>query len=129
MNQIKQLLLWMFLCVVALVLLVLVSTIAVIVGTPRLFWKRKVGEGLDDLILYFKKVAISIDQLGNVSGFKKLDFVFIRPSTGYPFGDEDETISYALGENHKLGTLRPMGKLLYNLINTIDPGHFENLTD
>lgn len=120
---------WIFLCFLALFLLVLVTAIALPIGLVKVFWGRKFSKGLDDLIIYFKKIAISLDQLGNVSGFKKLDFVFIRPSIGYPFGDEDETISFALGENHKLGTLRPIGRLLYNIINAIDPGHFENLTD
>ena len=45
----------------------------------------------------------------------------------YKFGKEGETISEALQRNYELETLTKRGKQLYNIINRIDPGHFEEL--
>lgn len=45
----------------------------------------------------------------------------------YKFGKEGETISEALQRNFELGTLTKKGKQLYNIINRIDPGHFNEL--
>lgn len=45
----------------------------------------------------------------------------------YKFGKEGETISEALQRNCELGTLTKKGQKLYNIINRIDPGHFNEL--
>ncbi len=118
----------MFIALLALVLLIIVTAIAFPIGVFKMFYQRKVRKGLDEFAAYFKRVAISIDQLGNVSGFSMLSFAFIKDA-GYPFGDEDETISYVLKVNKEEGTLQGLGKPLYWLIDTIDKGHFDNLTD
>jgi len=51
---------------------------------------------------------------------------FIKPWL-YSFGDMDETISYTLKVNELGGMLRFPWKVLYKLINAIDPWHFINI--
>lgn len=128
MKHIFNLIKWIFIALFALSLLIPITILAFPVAIFKSFWKRKVGNGLDNMATYFKVIAISTDQLGNVSGFSALDFIFIKPE-GYKFGDEDETISYVLKVNHQMNTLRPAGRVLYKTINGIDPGHFDKLTD
>ena len=73
-----------------------------------------------------KKVNYTLDLLGNVTIFNWLWFLF-KTREGYKFGNVRETISYVLKVNHEQSTLRYLGKPLYNIINKLDPGHFDNL--
>ena len=52
---------------------------------------------------------------------------YFKTKDGYKFGNVRETISYVLKVNYEAGTLRYLGKPLYNIINKLDPGHFDNL--
>lgn len=73
---------------------------------------------------YAKVIALSIDQLGNVVLSSLFNDILIKDN-GYPFGDEDETISRVLGVNKRLGTLTKLGKWLADVLNWIDPEHVE----
>jgi len=79
----------------------------------------KIGNG------YFYKVALSIDQLGNVAMQDLFNDIFILKN-GYRFGYEDETISSVLGKNERSNTLSSLGKTITNLLNFIDPNHALN---
>lgn len=68
------------------------------------------------------KIAVSIDQLGNVLMQHLLNLLWIRKD-GYPFGNRDETISSVLGRNKKFGTLTVFGKGIDRILDTIDPNH------
>ena len=67
-----------------------------------------------------------LDLLGNVTIFNWLWFLF-KTKEGYKFGNVRETISYVLKVNYEQDTLRYLGKPLYNIINKLDPEHFDNL--
>ena len=73
---------------------------------------------------YFHKVALGIDQLGNVMGGPIMNDVLITKD-GYKFGNEDETISHVVGKNYPL-TLTWTGFALAMALNTIDPNHVQN---
>lgn len=88
-----------------------------------LFQKGVVGLGE-----YLLKIAISIDQLGNVGMQHLLNLVWIKKG-GYKFGNRDETISSALGRNNKLGTLTKFGKFIDQLLDFIDKNHSLNSID
>ena len=75
---------------------------------------------------YWRNTARNIDVWANVE-FRALWNAELRTEDGYTFGLITETISEALQRNCELGTLTKKGKQLYNLINWIDPGHFEIL--
>lgn len=71
---------------------------------------------------YFFRIALGIDELGNVVCNRLFNDVLITKQ-GYPFGLQKETISSALGKNVARGTLRPMGRLLNLLLNKIQANH------
>lgn len=73
---------------------------------------------------YLFKIAMGIDQLGNVVCATLFNRTLIK-STGYKFGYEDEVISSVLGKNERDGTLSGAGALICKLLNAIDKGHAE----
>ena len=128
LNRVWSLLKWIILGVFAFCVLKYVALPAFIIGLFTHFFKRTIGEGLDNLSIDLKNVNLSLDQLGNVTIFNWLWFLF-KKKDGYKFGDPDETISYVLKVNHENNTLVFLGPILYRIIDTIDPGHFNDLTD
>lgn len=85
-------------------------------------------KGIVGLGEYLLKIAISIDQLGNVGMQHLLNLVWIKKG-GYKFGNRDETISSALGRNNKLGTLTKFGKAIDQLLDFLDKNHSLNSID
>ncbi|MCM4151485.1 NUDIX domain-containing protein [Arenibacter sp. N53] len=85
-------------------------------------------KGIVGLSEYLLKIAISIDQLGNVGMQHFLNLVWIKKG-GYKFGNRDETISSALGRNHKLGTLTKFGTAIDQILDFIDKNHSLNSID
>ncbi len=77
---------------------------------------------------FFLKIAISIDQLGNVLMQHLLNVLWIKKG-GYKFGNRDETISSALGRNNQLDTLSAFGKMIDKILDRIDPNHSLNSID
>jgi len=77
---------------------------------------------------YLLKIAISIDQLGNVLMQHLLNVLWVKKD-GYKFGNRDETISSALGRNNQLGTLTGFGKVIDKILDLIDPNHSLNSID
>ncbi len=74
----------------------------------------------------FKKVAISVDQTGNVICADLFDLILIKEG-GYRFGNPDMTISGVLGINEKQGTLSRFGSLINWLICLISGDKFHSL--
>ena len=124
-KRILTVIMWLLLMFFALVILGL-TPIAFLTGLIFIFYKRNIGTGLDDLAYDLYKVTYVLDVLGNVTIFNWLWFMFKR-SEGYKFGNIDETISLVLRRNYDTNTLTKFGRWLYTAINTIDPGHFDNL--
>jgi len=71
---------------------------------------------------YLYKIALGIDQLGNVVCARLFNF-FLIDITGHKFGNEDETISSVLGKNKKTNTLTLFGIALDMLLELIDKNH------
>lgn len=84
--------------------------------------------GITGLGEYALKIAVSIDQLGNVAMQHLLNTLWIRKG-GYRFGNRDETISSALGRNKQLGTLTGFGRIIDKFLDLIDPNHSLNSID
>ena len=74
------------------------------------------------------KIAISLDQLGNVSMQYLLNEIMIVKG-GYKFGNRDETISSVIGKNEELDTLSNFGRFINKILNIIDPNHSLNSID
>lgn len=114
------------------ILLFLISVLLFVVTVPfgfvygLLYGLFKKGiTGVGEFLL---KIAISIDQLGNVAMQHPLNILWIKKS-GYKFGNRDETISSALGRNNKLGTLTTFGKFIDKFLDLIDKDHSLNSID
>ena len=73
---------------------------------------------------YFKAIAISIDQLGNVVMANLLNDTLIKEH-GHKFGNPDETISMVLGLNKRDKSLTKWGIKLTNILNKIEKDHIE----
>lgn len=66
-----------------------------------------------------KRIAVSIDQLGNVVCGDLFNVILIKQGTA--FGHEDDTVSKVL--HLQCDNLTFLGKEIYNLLEFIDPGH------
>ena len=88
------------------------------------FKRRKVGNVLDELVLYELDKAVSRDQTGNVVHATILN-KFLISEKGYKFGDKDETVSGVLGINEVLHYVeeKEMGVMLVNTLNNIETNH------
>lgn len=75
--------------------------------------------GIGEFLL---KIAISIDQLGNVIMQHLLNLLLVK-TEGYRFGNRDETISSAIGKNKEKDTLTALGKLIDAILDIIDRNH------
>lgn len=73
---------------------------------------------------YFKAIAISIDQLGNVVMANLMNDTLIKDN-GHKFGDPDETISMVLGLNKREKSLTSMGIRIADILNKIEKDHVE----
>ena len=77
---------------------------------------------------YFKDIALSLDQLGNVICQHLFNICLIK-KTGYKFGNPDETISSVLGKNYVNKTLTKVGYLLSLMLHKVDKNHVINSID
>lgn len=80
---------------------------------------------LKKLGTYFRAIALSVDQMGNVVMQDLFNDTLITKK-GHKFGDEDETISSVLGKNKKKKTLRRGGEALVWLLHKLDDNHSIN---
>ncbi|MGB5819814.1 MAG: NUDIX domain-containing protein [Saonia sp.] len=108
----------LLLFLISILLLVITGPLGFIYGLfHTLFTKGIKGVGE-----YTLKIAISIDQLGNVMMQHLLNSLWIKKE-GYKFGNRDETISSALGRNKKLESLTGFGKTMDHILDVIDADH------
>jgi 8-oxo-dGTP diphosphatase len=101
----------MFLLILAILLAVILFPIGFIFS---MFYPKR-GK-------YMYKIALGIDQLGNVVCARLFNF-FLIDIEGHQFGNEDETISSVLGKNKKTNTLTLFGIALDMLLELIDKNH------
>ncbi|MBC9796822.1 hypothetical protein [Sinomicrobium weinanense] len=110
--------------VISIVLFITTCPIGLLYGLLHTTIRKSV-KGLGE---YTLKIAISIDQLGNVVMQHILNLLLIKKG-GYKFGNRDETISSAIGKNIQLETLSGFGKFIDRMLNFIDPDHSLNSID
>lgn len=99
------------LLVVAWVMKVVLTPLLVAYGIIRSITKW-------ELLLWFKKIAISIDRLGNTLG----GYMF-NDLLGNGFGNGKETISSRLGKCQQENKLTLVGLFVVNILNTLDKNH------
>jgi hypothetical protein len=108
------------------IILILVALIIVIpVSLIGFLWEIIRNPSYKYLNTYFKRIAISLDQLGNAINGQLLTDAFTKKSQGVPFGDEDLTVSGILGQNKKDKKLSLLGWLIADALNELDKDHVE----
>lgn len=108
----------------AIILVIFTVPIGFVYGIGHTLFTR----GFRGLGEYVLKIAISLDQLGNVLMQYLLNVLWIK-KRGYLFGNRDETISSAVGRNKQLNTLTGFGRVIDKILDTIDPNHSLNSID
>ena len=108
------------LLIVAVLLVVLLSPLAVLAKIVFVIRRRKIDSE------WFRRLAISLDQFGNVLADDLFNWLLIHDDHIAPFGDEDETVSSVLGKNYLEHNLTVLGKALRYLLHMIDPKHSIN---
>ena len=110
--------------IISIILMILTGPLGLVYG----FFYSLIKGGFSGIGEFFLKIAVSIDQLGNVLMQHLLNTLWIKRG-GYKFGNRDETISSVLGKNKQLGTLSAFGKLIDGFLDNIDPNHSLNSID
>ena len=109
---------------ISIVLIIFTGPLGLIYGfLHTLFTRGFIGIGE-----FLLKIAISIDQLGNVIMQHLLNLLWVKKG-GYKFGNRDETISSALGKNKQKNTLTGFGKSIDKILDIIDANHSLNSID
>jgi hypothetical protein len=70
---------------------------------------------------YFKQTALNLDKFGNREFRAFLNLSMQK--NGYQFGNQNETISSALGKNERDNTLTKFGRILVKILDIIDKNH------
>jgi len=110
---------------IAVILSVITVPLGVLYGAFKCLLNLDFQTLLRKVNKYFKLLAISIDQMGNVAMQDLFNDALIKVN-GYKFGNVDETISSVLGKNQRLNELRYLGILLVRFLDFIDPNHALN---
>ena len=108
--------------IVAVLLSVIFMPLGVVYCIIRLWVKASFKTWFKRLEQYLLSMALAIDQLGNVIMQELFNDILIRKN-GYPFGDEDETISSCLGKNQQMDTLNMAGRALNAILHFLDHEH------
>lgn len=77
---------------------------------------------------YFRNLALSVDQFGNVAMSPLFNLILIKEG-GYKFGNPDETISSVIGKNEEVGKLNFISRGIAWILNKLDRGHTVNSID
>lgn len=112
------------LLIISIILFITTCPFGLIFG----FFHKFFTAGFNGVSAYYLKIAISIDQLGNVLMQHFLNALWIKKD-GYKFGNRDETISSAIGKNKQKNTLTSFGIWMDTLLDTIDSNHSLNSID
>ena len=115
----------LLLFIIAVVLTIITVPFGILYGFIKCLLKFDFKTLIRKTNKYFRLLAISIDQMGNVAMQDLFDDLLIKEN-GYKFGDVDETISSVLGKNERMKTLSSLGRAIVSFLNFIDPNHALN---
>ena len=101
--------------------ILLVAPIAFLYNLFRLFYKSRIGVGIDDLNNELRTVNFTLDVLGNVTVFNWFDHYKDR----HPYGISGQSVSEVLYYRNKKNKLTKFDKFLYTSITKLDKVHFE----
>lgn len=114
------------LLVIAIVLMILTGWIGLAYTILTFLFRLRLLDLLRGLNKLLLKMAVSIDQLGNVVMQELFNVIIIKKTSVDKFGNEDETISSVIGKNQLTNSLTKFGKFLNNILNALDRNHSLN---
>lgn len=109
----------LLLVVIALLLLVILTPFAILMTIIVSI----VNTNGTYLVRYFKDIALSLDQLGNVICNVLFTYTFLKKDAIYVFGNVDETISSVLGKNKVDDKLTKVGLFVDYLLHLLEENH------
>ena len=114
-----------FVLFIVAIILTTVTTVLSMVVTPiyYIITFRWIS-GFKTLDRWFYKMALGLDQFGNISNRETLQVVLAKKG-GHKHGDEDDTVSYVIGRNKYLGKLTRFGKGIERILNLCESRHVE----
>ena len=115
----------LLLFIIAVVLTIITVPFGILYGFIKCLLKFDLKALFRKTNKYFRLLAISIDQMGNVAMQDLFDDILIKKK-GYKFGNIDETISSVLGKNERMQTLTSLGRAIVSFLNFIDSNHTLN---
>ena len=72
---------------------------------------------------YLYRIAVAIDQMGNVVLGPFMNEFFIKKKSLNKFGSPDETISSVIGKNKRTLMLTPLGDFIRRVLNMFEKDH------
>ena len=125
-----KLILSITLFLIAWILIAVLFPLAVTFVIIRGIYKRKPVDWYRSTERYFFEMAYALDKFGNVLIAPLFNSIMIvKAPQKMLFGDPDETISSCLGRNKLHDNLTWVGRLLANILDTIDENHCEKAAD
>lgn len=111
----KKVLISIYILAIAIALFILCMPFALCYALSKRPWNIEYASKI------LHRIAVSIDQLGNVAFAGFLNATMVRDIK--PFGLEDDTVSEVMARNkdHLTGA----GKAIYWILEKLDPGHME----
>ena len=110
----------LILLLLSIILFILIAPAGFVLGIIYNAFKKNLGE-------YFKHIAISIDQGGNVILQNTFNLILIKEKKeDLLFGNEDDTISSVLGKNQIENNLSKFGSVFCKILDLIDKDHCKN---
>lgn len=128
----KQLIQSLILLIVALVLAGAAFPFGILFALYRTIFHFKKAEPIGYLSYVGFSLSVAIDVIGNVICGPLFNFILLKKVNGSNiyFGNISHTVSLIIGLNYRMRQLSKTGMLLYDVIEKLDKGHFENcITD
>ena len=115
----------LLLLIIAFVLTLFIGSLSLVFSIVYYLVTLRFKSGLKALNELFYKIALSIDQLGNVVCAVPFQFLFTKGLDAHQFGDEDDTVSYVIARNFYRDRLTWLGRLLAYTLELCDKGHLK----
>ncbi len=100
-------------------ILMIIAWLMIIICSPIGF----IWAAFKQPVKYFFKIAVSLDQLGNVICCEVLNAWMLKDNAIDFFGNPDETVSSVLGKNKLNQSLSGFGIIIDKILNKLDDNH------
>lgn len=114
----------LLLAILSVILTYAFAPFLVVYNIIRAFVTKGFKGGYRYLDEYFRRVAVSVDVMGNTTGDQAWNDFWVKEDSYYPFG-RLETISKVMGINDAINNLTKFGRIMGSALNFIDRDHLK----